>query len=193
METRVAFIQSILSDLNAGLKNNNKEKIACSIKNIRAICDDIDSELLQQNDEDYSENTYTDDGEFEVINEITFLYKPVTVNNIYDGEYLERFSEQRTIQLQGADAIKAHNEFWQQHITIRGNVYGSVPSELLSEGSSRKLIEYGWKPISVKVFDINKNIENERSFYDYCDEYYKNHILIKEKETDGFLVLKYEL
>lgn len=72
------------------------------------------------------------------------LIKNVEVDDLYEDNYLVNFCEERTRELMKARAINTHNEFWKQHQTVAGNVYGSVPSELLRKENIEILMDYGW-------------------------------------------------
>lgn len=128
-----------------------------------------------------------------VINELIFLYKPVERINVFEGNYLERFAEERTDQLMKSRSINQHNEFWKMHQTVRGNVYGSVPVELLATDSVETLKRFGWRNVQVKIHDfgiLNVDVEELIGFIEEQFEYY---ILLFEEETNTHLVLEYEL
>jgi len=56
-----------------------------------------------------------DNIELEKISTETFLYKPITVKNYYEGDYLERFGELRTSDLQSCKLLEKHNQFWKAY------------------------------------------------------------------------------
>ncbi len=128
---------------------------------------------------------------YNVINTLSFLYKPTKRIDIFEGSYLEFFAEERTEQLMKAMAINQHNEFWKQHITIHGNIFGSVPKELIKTASVDQLKKYGWLDVNVNILDFGHEIEDERELVRYCNISFPNYILIKEETTHSYLVLEY--
>lgn len=127
-----------------------------------------------------------------VINEL-FLYKPVDRINVFEGNYLERFAEERTDQLMKSRSINQHNEFWKLHQTVRGNVYGSVPKELLSEESTETLQRFGWKDVQVCIHDFGVLNVDVDELINHIEESYGHFILLFEEETNTHLVLEYNI
>lgn len=130
---------------------------------------------------------------YDVLNTIEFLYKPLDRVDIYDGNYLEYFAEERTNQLMTSRAINNHNEFWKQHVTISGNVYGSVPVELIHEESKETLERFGWKLIDVDVLDFRCKYEDKEDILKYCERAFDKYILVNEVTTDSYLILNYNV
>lgn len=129
----------------------------------------------------------------ELINELQFLYKPTERINVFEGNYLEKFAEERTDQLMKSRSINQHNEFWKMHQTVRGNVYGSVPMELITGESVDTLKRFGWKGVSVRIYDFGVlNVEVDE-LITYIEEAYEYYILLFEEETNTHLVLEYEI
>jgi hypothetical protein len=129
----------------------------------------------------------------EVINELYFLYKPVERINVFEGNYLERFADERTDQLMKSRSINQHNEFWKIHQTVRGNVYGSVPTELIADESKETLRRFGWKDVSVKIHDFGVLNIDVDELINYIEENFEFYILLFEEETNTHLVLEYEI
>ncbi len=129
----------------------------------------------------------------EVINELNFLYKPVDRVNVFEGNYLERFAEERTDQLMKSRSINQHNEFWKLHQTVRGNVYGSVPTELLSADSIETLRRFRWKDVTVKIHDYGVVNVDLDELITHIEEKYEFFILLFEEETNTHLVLEYSI
>jgi len=129
----------------------------------------------------------------EVINELNFLYKPVDRINVFEGNYLEYFAEERTDQLMKSRSINQHNEFWKLHQTVRGNVYGSVPSELIAGESVETLKRFGWKDVMVKIHDFGTlNVDVDELIL-HIEEQFEYFILLFEEETNTHLVLEYAI
>jgi len=129
----------------------------------------------------------------EVINELNFLYKPVDRINVFEGKYLEMFAEERTDQLMKSRSINQHNEFWKMHQTVRGNVYGSVPSELLASDNVETLKRFGWKDVMVKIHDFGVLNVDLDELINHIEETYEYFILLFEEETNTHLVLEYAI
>ncbi len=129
---------------------------------------------------------------YKKINTIPFLIKPIKnhgVSDIYNGNFLERFCEIRTQDLMNALCINQHNAFWHQHQTIKGNVYGAVPKELLSENSINILKKLKWEMVDVDIFDFGKNKEDEDVIIKTCEDKFNDYILVVESSTDAYLAL----
>ncbi|BEP28946.1 hypothetical protein [Helicovermis profundi] len=126
-----------------------------------------------------------------ILNTIEFVYKPITVLNVFEGNYLENFSNERTEQLSIARAINNHNEFWKQHTTIHGNIYGSVPIELISSESLEILYKLGWKKIKTNIIEIRGSKDSSQDIVDYCDKYLDYYIIVLEESTKTRLILEY--
>jgi len=128
---------------------------------------------------------------YNIINTIAFMYKPTKRIDIYEGNYLEFFAEERTEQLMKAKAINQHNEFWKQHETINGNIYGSVPKELIKGAQAEQLSRFGWHEVNVNILDFGAGIEDERELVRFCNISFPHYILIMEETTETYLVLEY--
>ncbi|MCK8061018.1 MULTISPECIES: hypothetical protein [unclassified Fusibacter] len=128
---------------------------------------------------------------FKSINTIPFLYKPVYKLNPYEGDFLETFSMERTEQLKRAGAIGEHNKFWTDHNVIKGNVFGSVPKELISEDAAFALKQMGWDEVKVEILDFGKRVTDIKEIYEFCEENFKQFIMISEGPTQAMLALKF--
>ncbi len=128
---------------------------------------------------------------FKRINTIPFLYKPVYTENPYSGDYLENFSRERTRQLARAGAIDQHNQFWMAHQVINGNIFGSVPKELISQDSVFELKRMGWQEVTVEVIDFGETAADIKQLYDFCSANFNKFIFINEQSTKANLALKF--
>jgi hypothetical protein len=90
-------------------------------------------------------------------------------------------------------SINQHNEFWKIHQTVRGNVYGSVPTELIADESKETLRRFGWKDVSVKIHDFGVLNIDVDELINYIEENFEFYILLFEEETNTHLVLEYEI
>ena len=145
-----------------------------------------DSVVLSNED-----NVKTMSRPYHIINTLTFLYKPTKRIDIFEGRYLEFFAEERTEQLMKAMAINQHNEFWKQHETINGNIYGSVPKELIKGDQAEQLSRFGWHEVNVNILDFGAGIEDQRELVRFCNISFPHYILIMEETTETYLVLEY--
>ncbi len=127
---------------------------------------------------------------FKRINIIPFLYKPMYASNPYAGNFLENFSKERTFQLARAGAIDEHNKFWTAHQVINGNVFGSVPKELLSPDAVFELKRMGWEEVSVEVLDFGKS-SDIKQLYEFCNANFNKFIFLNEQSTKSNLALKF--
>ncbi len=128
---------------------------------------------------------------FKRINTIPFLYKPVYTENPYSGDFLEKFSRERTRQLARAGAIDQHNQFWMAHQVINGNIFGSVPKELISENAVFELKRMGWEEVMVEIIDFGETATDIKQLYDFCSANFNKFIFINEQSTKANLALKF--
>jgi len=129
---------------------------------------------------------------FKLISTVTFLYKPVTVKNYFDGDYLERFSEERTNELMKAGVLELHDKFWTSNNVERGNIFGSIPEDLIPKDSMEKLLSYGWKNTEVSVYETEKEIKLTE-LIKHCDSKLKNYLVTTEMKNRELLVLHYKI
>jgi len=168
-----------------------------SIKQVRNILSTIEQEfgkavisaesvvISKENEEKTMSRPYN------IINTLEFMYKPTKRIDIFEGSYLEFFAEERTEQLMKAMAINQHNEFWKQHRTVNGNVFGSVPTELIKSENVEMLAKFGWHEVNVNILDFGQKVEDERELVRFCNISFPNYILIMEETTKSYLVLEY--
>ncbi len=187
MMEKVYYLKKMILDLEINYKTINIEELNEKLDNIIDICKDMKKGMVGMND------SYVDPLESKIINTIPFLYKPLTKKNYFEGDYIIKFAEERTEELKEAGALEVHNEFWTEHKPIKGNVFGSIPKELLNEKSLKKILLSGWEDVDVNVIEIlEKNITPKR-IIDYCEKVYGHYILIKEETTKTYLVLNYKI
>ena len=192
MHLKTNQLSNILVELDRALTRGEAENAALAIQRIRLICDDI--ELSIQDEIDYAKRR--DEAlrlkyKHELINEVSFLIKPVAVENVYDGDYLDHYVETRAKQLSEAGAEEAHNAFWTEYLTLHGNIFGSVPIELLTPESVAYLEKSGWKRVQVSVYDFGEALEITMAFYEFCDETFGRYIVVQESKTNAYLVLSF--
>ena len=105
------------------------------LNRIRFICDEIEDGTVE-----IPEVTIS----YKRINKLPFIYKPILRKDYFKGDYLEKFSLERTMQLKEADALITHNNFWKEHEDVKGNVFGSLPVDMMTTKSFSKLLQMGW-------------------------------------------------
>lgn len=128
---------------------------------------------------------------FKRINTIQFLYKPMYSKNPYSGNFLENFSRERTYQLTRAGAIDQHNRFWTSHQVIKGNIFGSVPKELISADAVFELKRMGWEEVAVEIIDFGKTTTDIKQLYEFCNANFNKFLFINEQSTKTNLALKF--
>lgn len=194
MHNSIMQMQKYLTELDRYIVSGDMEGFQLGIKNIRLMCDHLEGTFKDDIEHHKrSQARYHSKYKRTFINDVEFLVKTVSVTNAYSDDYLENFVKVRSDQLENAKAMDAHNEFWMNYMVIHGNVFGSVPRELLKVDSSDKLKSFGWKAVKVSVFDFGKALERTLAFYEYCDLEFGNYIIVKEVETEAYLLLQYHL
>ncbi|MGB3367976.1 MAG: hypothetical protein WBA54_10835 [Acidaminobacteraceae bacterium] len=201
MQSKIHALRRVLVSLEDAVSYCNIEKFNNDILKIEELVESLKDEFYDENsikiELEKSKKVLVkekvDKFNGDVLNTLEFVYKPVTVINVYDGNYLEEFSERRTEELSKAYAINNHNEFWKQHSTINGNVYGSVPCELIKQTSIDMLIDFGWKSVEVDIVDYNSEIPDLNNLTKYCESLYSHFIIINEQNTNEPLVLHYKI
>ncbi|WP_158385947.1 hypothetical protein [Clostridium aceticum] len=132
----------------------------------------------------------------EKIAEETFLYKPVTTKNYYDGDYLERFSMMRTSDLKSSGVFDLHNKFWQAHEVSGGNIFATIPLALLNDVQSYKLQSFNWYKGDVDVYEIANEIQSKLSkgeMITILKKMFEHFILVREIRGNIFMVLHYKI
>jgi hypothetical protein len=193
MDYGMTDLKEAVKRLEDAVESKDPEDVDMYVRLIRNISTQIKNEFWATHMEDKSiviQPTRNEDKNYRTINTLEFLYKPMHFSNIYEGNEIEYFSKERTEELVESGAIDAHNEFWQTHEIIYGNVYGSVPSELISKDMFSKLIRCGWKKVSVDIIEY-KNLESDKQMRSVAEKKYRHYILLKENETKSTLLLRY--
>ncbi|AOT69087.1 hypothetical protein [Geosporobacter ferrireducens] len=186
MQQSIQIMKRVVSELEKAAATGNKVRTEALVNEMMDVC----VKLKQVIDEKKSvqKNIRTNE-----INEISFLYKPVLKRNYYEGTYLEEFAQKRTSDLKDAKALDSHNKFWQTHEVIRGNVFGSVPEELIHKDAARKLMGYGWDRVSVIVLEIKQRDCSMKEFAEYCELNFDKFLIVREKSTGAELILHYKV
>ena len=130
--------------------------------------------------------------ELEKISSIPFIYKPVTVRNYYEGDYLEKFSEQRTDDLKRTGILELHDKFWTSNSVERGNIFGSIPIELIPKDAASKLLDLGWEYADVTIYEVIQEMKLTK-LIDFCDKNFKHYIIATEMRNNSRLVLHFNV
>lgn len=128
----------------------------------------------------------------ERMNELTFLYKPMQKENYLEGDYLEKFGSQRDMELQKSNAMRIHNQFWKANTVEHGNIFGSVPLDLINESAASKLLSYGWRLANVVIYDVKVGLDLWE-LNDHCLREFDNYLIIKEKKDGYTLIFEYNI
>lgn len=187
-------LKEAVNRLEEAIDDVDAEDVDMCVRLIKNIASQIKTEFWSQHIENESiviQPTTASEKEYRVLNTIEFLYKPMHFINAYEGNDIEYYSRERTEELLESGAIDAHNEFWQTHDTIFGNVYGSLPIELINRDMIGKLIKYGWKKTNVDILEY-RNDYDEQTIRKVAEQKYRHYIIIREKETQGLLILRYK-
>lgn len=193
MSYQIDDLKEAVARLGDSLKRDDPEEVDMVVRLIRNMATQIKNEYWAQNvneDEIVIQPVQSKEKDYKIINTIEFLYKPMYFQNIYEGNEIEFYAKDRTEELIESDTIEVHNEFWQSHDIIYGNVYGSLPLELASKDGVAKLLKCGWKKTNVDIIEFDKRVEINSARH-LAEKKFRHYILIKEVETGSLLLLRY--
>lgn len=193
MNYQIDDLREAVNRLSDSLYKDDPEEVDMVVRLIKNIATQIKNEYwsIYVNEDDIVIQPVEDKNKlYKIINTLEFLYKPMYFQNIYEGNEIEYYSKDRTEELIESGTIEIHNEFWQAHEIVYGNVYGSLPSELISKESLAKLLRCGWKKTTVDIVEFSKDLSISE-VRQLAEKKYRHYILLKENETDGLLLLRY--
>jgi len=147
----------------------------------------LEKEKLEKNS---NENIIASNNIIEMINTLIFLYKPIDKENYLKGDYLQKFSSERDKELNRSESLISHDKFWSANSVEHGNIFGSVPIDLLQEKASGKLLAYGWRISEVNIYELKASMELWE-VNDYCKKKFQNYLILKEKKEDNILIFEY--
>lgn len=130
------------------------------------------------------------------ISEESFLYKPVTVKNYYDGDYLENFSNIRSSDLKTSGAFEVHNKFWEAHEVNGGNVFATIPYALVNPQQTAKLERLNWDRAEVDIYEIDAaTVQAMPKFKinEAVEKKFPHYLLIREVYGNIMMVLHYKI
>lgn len=193
MNYQMDDLKEAVSRLNDSLFKEDPEEVDMYVRMIKNIVTQIKNDFwaLHVNEADIViQPVHNNEKDYKIINTIEFLYKPMYFQNVYEGNEIEYYSKDRTEELIESACIEAHNDFWQSHEIIYGNVYGSLPFELASKEGVAKLLKCGWKKANVDIVEFSKSISIDKA-REIAERKYRHYILLKEIETNCILLLRY--
>lgn len=193
MSYQIEDLKEAVNRLGDALIKEDAEEVDMFVRMIKNIATQVKNEFWAEfvNEEGIViQPVQNKTRDYKIINTIEFLYKPMYFQNIYEGNEIEYFSKDRTEELVESGAIEVHNDFWQTHEIIYGNVYGSVPLELVGKEGVGKLLKCGWKKATVDVVEFNRDL-GVTKIREISEKKYRHYILLKEIETESILLLRY--
>ncbi|WP_053956464.1 hypothetical protein [Inediibacterium massiliense] len=179
-------IKRLADQIERALELGNKVHLERLVHEMMQTCNHIKIELQEK-----KKNFHAI--QLEEINRIPFVYKPILKKNYYEGTYLEEFSERRTMELKDAKALDLHNKFWKTYEVLRGNVFGSMPLELIPKEEAQRLKYFGWDEVNVKILEVKERNCSMKDFSDYCTMHFEHFLIVNEKSTGAELILYYQV
>lgn len=184
MESNVQALKHYIYELEYALSIDEYDRVRNVARKIKDNIRSIENELEAVTNS--ATGIY-----FNHINTLEFLFKPVDVEDPFNGDYLERYAIERTYDLTKAGAKEGHDAFWAEHNILKANVYGIVPVGMIGEEAAANLIKLGWKRVEVDVLDFGHVNHDLKNIYRYCEDSFDNYLTIKEEQTDSTIVLKF--
>lgn len=182
MQEQVTVLKESIARLETSLQMDSSDEVQALLQRMSALC--------EQMRHDYKMVHKKDTGVYyKKINVLPFLYKPIAVDDPYEGSYLEHFSDERTYQLQVTKSIEGHNAFWKEHNVVTGNVFGSVPVDLIPSESAEALKKCGWQESLVDVIDFGKRVTDTKQLVEFCQQNFKRYIMLMEESSHAYLAL----
>lgn len=193
MNYGISELKEATQRLEAAIRRVDAEAVETNAKLIQSIAAEIKTMFFNThvNESEIQIKTTSRSSEnFSTINSIQFMYKPMYFANVYESNDIEYYVKERTEELIESASIDAHNDFWQSHEIVYGNVYGSMPYELLDDRGVEKLKRCGWRKVMVDVLEV-KQVKSDFEVRKLAENHFRHYIIIKEKETKSLLILRY--
>lgn len=187
MEQQILALKRAILELERYNSTHNESRVIESADNIISICQGIKENLKDQRQAENKSIKYIK------LNTIPFIYKPLRVKNYFEGDYIIKFAESRSTDLKEARALDVHNKFWTQYKAVKGNIFGSVPKELLKEESIKVFLAKGWREAEVDILDVKDSFEDAKEIIGFCENTFKHYILVIEESTNTYLILHYKI
>lgn len=194
MRNAIKVVKRLVSEMESYIYCNNYDKVNQLADEIliatRMIKEQCDNTIRFGNENE--RGRIKEYPGFSLISTLPFLYKPTEIKNYYDGDYLEKFSERRTDDLKRAGALELHNKFWMSNNVESGNIFGSVPLELIDKDAVSTLLSYGWEQVDVSIYEISESI-NTRELDKFCSGAFNHYIIATEMRNGTKLVLDFNI
>lgn len=192
MLSKIYEIRRLTIRLEDNVKMGSYQDLMENSFKIQTIAEELREQFKKENAHIVKKFELAQNNDFKrkEINQLDFVYKPISTRNVFEGSYIERYSEERTLQLTSSGALNSHNSFWSAYDTVYGTVFGSVPTELIGSSSTAMLLQLGWEHAKVKVIEFG-DVTSREAIVDYCSAVYKDYIIVKEKKTGSYLVLSF--
>ena len=183
--------------LNTLTKNSNSHGELRLIQELIDYAEAYKERLIKLSKQDSSKPAALNEPDFKIekISEDTFLFKPVTVKNYYDGDYLENFSNIRTSDLKTSGVFDIHNKFWEAHEVNGGNIFATIPLDLINPQQSSKLQQLNWDKVQVDIYELDTESVKDLPKYklnEAVGKMFEHYILIREVYGNIFMVLHYK-
>lgn len=172
------------------LKEINRDDIS----SVSSLCDELISQLSNLKYESAFQDKKKDllfKNRIIKLSNTTMLYKPAPHVDMLLSNHLECFSAEREEELRRVDLLDIHNRFWQVNSVESGNIYASLPLQLVPVNAEKILAIYGWKRAEVIIYQVIKEL-SFRQIDDLCQTLFPNYLLTKAKE-EQYIVLEYLL
>lgn len=193
MNYGIADLKEAIKRLEEAVVEISAEDVDMYVRLIRNIATQIKNDFWAEHVEAHDvviQPVASKSKEYKTINTLEFLFKPMFFNDALEGREIEFYCKERTEELLESGAIESHNSFWQSHDIIFGNVYGSLPTELLTKEQVAKLIRYGWKKTTVDIIEPSQSLD-ENAVRKLAEMKYRHYIILREIETKSALILRY--
>ncbi|WP_352418904.1 hypothetical protein [Proteiniborus sp.] len=193
MRNTIKIVKRLVSEMESYIYCNNYDKVnqlADELLNLTKMIKEQSTNIDKYGNNRINKASNDYPG-FTLISTLPFLYKPIEVKNYYDGDYLEKFGERRTDDLKSAKVLELHNKFWMSNNVEGGNIFGSIPLELIKKDSANKLLSYGWKETDVSIYEIEEI--NLKELDRFCSRTFRHYIIATEMRNNTKLVLKFDI
>ncbi len=192
MNYELKDLKEAVERFSKAIEQHSKEEVEMYAKRIGNIAGQLKAEFFAEH---VDGNTIeikpsSSDHHFKRINTIAFLYKPMPFENVYETDEIEHYVKERTEELMESGAIDPHNAFWQDHNIVYGNVYGSLPVELMDNRAFERLKRCGWRETEVEVLEM-KGAPDDFQARQIAKNHYRHYILIRESATGSLMLLRY--
>lgn len=192
MQNTILAIKRLVSQMESYVYCDNYDKVNQLAKELLDMTNTIINQCANIDNPQAYRNPVEEYSGFTFISTLSFLYKPILVKNYYDGDYLEVFNQKRTDELKRAKALELHNKFWISNNVEGGNVFGSIPLELIKKESADVLYACGWEKAEVSIYEVEDEMDL-KSLDKFCSRTFEHYIIAMEMKNGTKLVLHYNI